>query len=297
MKSQQVHSTYIRQPLDASILSQPVQLKIQAKKFFCLNSNCKRQIFTERFTVFLNADRRLSVRLEEVFLQLSLSMSAEAVSRFLFKLGYERSGDSLLDLLRRIDSTEKEIKNQSLTHIGVDDFSFCRGVDFGTVICDLKTHRPIEILASRSTQAFKEWLEKHPSVQLVTRDRATTYTKGIHSKNPDIIQIADKWHFLKNLLDVVKETISSRFPKGWFIIPESPFIETTDNEIDSSTTNEASTVNHELLSKKEQSKWKLILEVQKVYQQLGSIRQTARHLKLSRTTVKSIHNYLNFQNK
>lgn len=49
-------------------------------------------------------------------------MSAEALSRFLFKLGYERSGDSLLDLLRRIDSTEKEIKNQSLTHIGVDDF-------------------------------------------------------------------------------------------------------------------------------------------------------------------------------
>ncbi|MDO4927251.1 MAG: transposase [Turicibacter sp.] len=280
-----MHSTYIRKPLDASILSKPVQLKIQAKNFFCLNSNCKRQIFTERFNGFLNVHRRLTVRLEEVFLQLSLSMSAEALSRFLFKLGYERSGDSLLDLLRRIDSTEKEIKNQSLTHIGVDDFSFRRGVDFGTVICDLKTHRPVEILASRSTQAFKEWLEKHPSVEVVTRDRATTYTKAIHSTNPDIIQIADKWHFLKNLLDVVKETISSRFPKGWFIIPESPVIETTDNETDISTTNEESTVSHESLSKKEQAKWTLILEVQKVYQQLGSIRQTAQHLKLSRTTV------------
>lgn len=261
MKSQHVHSTYIRKPLDASILSKPVQLKIQAKKFFCLNSNCKRQIFTERFTGFLNTYRRLTVRLEEVFLQLSLSMSAEALSRFLFKLGYERSGDSLLDLLRRIDSTEKEIKNQSLTHIGVDDFSFRRGVEFGTVICDLKTHRPVEILASRSTQAFKEWLEKHPSVKLVTRDRATTYTKAIHSTNPDIIQIADKWHFLKNLLDVVKETISSRFPKGWFIIPECPVLETTDNETDIATTNEESTVSHESLSEKEQSKWTLILEV------------------------------------
>ena len=160
-----MHSTYIRKPLDASILIKPVQLKIQAKKFFCLNSNCKRQIFTERFNGFLNTYRRLTLRLEEVFLQLSLSMSAEALSRFLFKLGYERSGDSLLDLLRRIDSTEKEIKNQSLTHIGVDDFSFRRGVDFGTVICDLKTHRPVEILASRSTQAFKECLEKHPLVE------------------------------------------------------------------------------------------------------------------------------------
>ena len=79
----------------------------------------------------------------------------------------------------------------------------------------------------------------------MTRDRATTYTKAIHSTNPDMIQIADKWHFLKNLLDVVKETISSRFSKGWFIIPESPVIETMDNETDISTTNEESTVSHE----------------------------------------------------
>ena len=119
----------------------------------------------------------------------------------------------------------------------------------------------------------------------MTRDRATTYTKAIHSTNPDMIQIADKWHFLKNLLDGVKETISSRFPKGWFILPESPVIETMDNETDISTTNEESTVSRESLSEKEQSKWTLILEVQKVYQQLGSIRQTAQHLKLSRTTV------------
>ncbi len=156
MQSQHVHSTYIRKPLDASILSKPVQLKIQPKKFFCYNSNFKRQSFTERFTGFLNAYRCLTVRLEEFLLQLSLSMSAEALSRFLFKLGYERSGDSLLDLLKRIDSTEKEIENQSLTHIGVDDFSFRRGVDFGTVICDLKIHLPVEILASRSTREFKE---------------------------------------------------------------------------------------------------------------------------------------------
>ena len=53
-------------PLDASILNKPVQLRIQAKKFFCLNPNCKRQIFTERFTGFLNAYRRLTIRLEEV---------------------------------------------------------------------------------------------------------------------------------------------------------------------------------------------------------------------------------------
>ena len=209
-----MHSNYIRKPLDASILSKPVQLKIRAKKFFCLNTACKRQIFTERFPEFLTLYGRLTLRLEQVFLQLSLSMSAEALSRFLFKLGYKRSGDALLDLLKRMDYTQKELENQTLTHIAVDDFSFRRGVDFGTVICDFKKNRPVEILASRSTQAFKEWLDKHPSVKVITRDRSTTYTKAIHSTNSNIIQIADKWHFLKNLLDVVKGTVGTDFLKA-----------------------------------------------------------------------------------
>ena len=51
------------------------------------------------------------------------------------------------------------------------------------------------------------------------------------------------------------------------------------------TINEESTVSLEPLAEKEQSKWILILIVQETYKQLGSVRQTAQHLKLSRTTV------------
>lgn len=86
------------------------------------------------------------------------------------------------------------------------------------------------------------------------RDRATTYTKAIHLTNPDIIQVADKWHFLKNLLTVVKETISSHFPKGWFTVPESSVIETTDHTTDITITNEKLIFSHESLFEKEQAK-------------------------------------------
>lgn len=37
--------------------------------------------------------------------------------------------------------------------------------------------------------------------------------------------------------------------------------------------------------RKQQSQWELILTVQEMYKQLGSLRKTAQHLKLSRTTV------------
>ena len=93
----------------------------------------------------------------------------------------------------------------------------------------------------------------------MTRDRATTYTKAINSIHPDMIQIADKWHFLKNLLDVVKDTISARFPKGWFTADQSPEVDIIDHELAIPTTHEESTVSLESWSEKEQSKWALIL--------------------------------------
>ena len=107
MQSQHVYITYVRKPLDASILIRHVQLNLQAKKLFCLNPNYKRQIFTERFPDFLTPYWRLTIGLEEVFLQLSLSMRAEALSRLLFKLEYNRSGHVPLVLLKCIDSIRK----------------------------------------------------------------------------------------------------------------------------------------------------------------------------------------------
>ena len=68
-------------------------------------------------------------------------------------------------------------------------------------------------------------------------------------------------------------------------MPESSVIETADSATDITITNEKLTSSHESLSEKEQVKWALILEIQKVYQQVGSIRQTARQLKLSWTTI------------
>jgi len=48
----------------------------------------------------------------------------------------------------------------------------------------------------------------------VTRNRTTTYTKAINSTNPDMIQIADKWHFLIETtglsIEEVKELIKEQ---------------------------------------------------------------------------------------
>src|SRR5437660_12776217 len=41
--------------------------------------------------------------------------------------------------------------------------------------------------------------QEHLSVRLITRDRAGTYTDGEDSGAPHTIQIADRWHLLRNV--------------------------------------------------------------------------------------------------
>ena len=43
------------------------------------------------------------------------------------------------------------------------------------------------------------WLGGHSEIEIVTRDRASYYADGINEGAPEAVQIADRWHFQKNL--------------------------------------------------------------------------------------------------
>ena len=50
-----------------------------------------------------------------------------------------------------------------------------RGLRYGTLICDLESNRPIDVLADRSVQTVSAWFEERPSVEIVSRDRSSEY--------------------------------------------------------------------------------------------------------------------------
>ncbi len=70
-------------------------------------------------------------------------------------------------------------------------------------MCDLERHRPIDLLPERSSTSFADWLRKHPGIKVISRDRGDEYKRGATEGAPQAIQVADRFHLLRNLRDAV----------------------------------------------------------------------------------------------
>lgn len=93
------------------------------------------------------------------------------------------------------------------THLGGDDFAFRRGATYGTILVDLSTHRPVDLLPERTSEAFSAWLKAHPGVQWISRDRSGDYAQGASDGAPEARQIVDRWHLLKNWREALERVL------------------------------------------------------------------------------------------
>jgi transposase len=255
--SHRIHSYYLRSPQGLPISGQTAHLLLKVRRFRCQNRQCSRRTFAERLPEVLPAHARRDERLVN-------------------EMGMPVSADTLLRFAKRSGPTS----TRGPRILGVDDFAFRRGRTYGTILVDLELHRPIDLLPDLSAEALSWWLQHHPGVEWISRDRSTEFAQGASEGAPQAQQVLDRWHVLKNLREAL-ERMLNRFQEHLAQGPSASEQQGSAQRRQKRTRSEAA------LSVGARLRWLACHEqVVALYQQGESIIGIARHLHLSRQTVR-----------
>ena len=205
--SAKIHSRYKRHPHDLPCFGFPVQLHLVVRRFFCHHEPCSRRTFAESFPELVRFKKRRTNRLCQQQLADAFAVSGEAGRQLLPLLAMPLSGDTLIRDIR----CQLEVEAQTPHVLGIDDWAKKRGHTYGTILVDLESRQPVDLLDSREVADVTAWLQQHPGIEIISRDRGQDYAKAASLGAPEAQQVADRWHLLKNLREVV-ETVLGQEP-------------------------------------------------------------------------------------
>jgi len=202
--TERIHGRYLRTLADLPWATVPIELRVIVRRFRCGTCSCRRQTFAERLPNVAPRYARTTTRLATTQANTGLVLGGAAGARHLSRHGAPVSRNTLLRRVRRVSLPE----GPAPEIIGLDDWAWRKGNRYGTIIVDLQRGCPIDVLEDRAAETVATWLQAHPDVTIVARDRAEAYAAGIRQGAPNATQVADRFHLLKNLASALQEVFS-----------------------------------------------------------------------------------------
>ena len=162
------HSDYRRTRADLPWAPPPVQGPLRVRRFGCAPPSCRRQTCTERVPQVAAHSARATTRMTALQTSTGLALGGAAGARHLARQGVAGSRQTLL---RRGRSLPTPAAPRPCA-IGLDDWAKRKGHTSGTIVVALDRRCPVERLEDRTAETVAAWLQTHPEVTMVARERA-----------------------------------------------------------------------------------------------------------------------------
>lgn len=204
------HGWHCRCLQDLPVQGAPVALTLRVRRWRCRNPACERRTFVEQIGSVAPRLARRTSRVLTLVRALGHAAGGRPSERLLAHLVIPASASTVVRQLKRHAAARAPARPRV---VAIDDWSWRSGTRYGTIIVDLERREVVDVLAERSAAATARWLEQHPEVEVVSRDRCGLYSQGVREGAPQAREVADRFHLLENLRRAIEQQMGlvSRF--------------------------------------------------------------------------------------
>jgi transposase len=279
------HSRYWRSLKDLPVQGAQVILRLYLGRWRCRNAGCQRRIFTERLSKVCAPYAQQTKRTGEIIAAVGHALGGRPGQRLMSRLGMPVSADTLIRQVKRAANLPALPQVRVL---GVDDWAWCKGQTFGTILVDLERSQVVDLLPTRSADSLGEWLAQHPEVTTVSRDRQGVYAEGTRRVAPEAVQVADRFHLVLNLTQAVERELAVNRRQLRIASPSAPALPPSPTTEESKPIRVRSSVmmhQMEVARQRRQQKVELFRTIKQMRDAGMKVNQIARQLGLCRRRV------------
>lgn len=204
LQSRRRHGWGHRRLQDLPAHGSAVTVDLRVCRWRCSCPACPCGTFSDQETSLARPFARRTSRVAMISNHIGHAAGGRPAERLLHRLGIRISDDTVI---RQMLHASRDNAPPPRV-IGIDDWSWRKSQTYGTIVIDLERRTVVDILEDRNVDTCTAWLNRHPQVEVISRDRCGLYAQAARQGAPQALQVADRFHIVQNLRMAIEEQMN-----------------------------------------------------------------------------------------